>query len=46
MAKAASAGEELTLKVILDPSDDTPVYYINFAEVSHSANEFGLSVTA
>ncbi len=34
----------LGTKVVIEPSEDTPSYYVNYAEVIHSRHEFGLYV--
>jgi hypothetical protein len=33
----------ISLKVAIEPSDGLQYHYVNYAEVSHSANEFGLA---
>ena len=35
---------ELRLKVVVDPTEDTSAHYINHAEIHHSLNEFGMFV--
>ena len=34
--------ESLAAKIVLHPSEDTPQYYINYAEVACSQNEFSI----
>lgn len=45
-AKKDKGQEEtiLAVRVTLRESEDTPVYYINYAELYSSQNEFGISV--
>jgi hypothetical protein len=44
MAAAQKKDGEVKLRVVLESTDDTPAYYVNYAEVSHSQNEIGISV--
>jgi hypothetical protein len=36
-------GEQLSAKIFVEPSDDTPSFYVNFAEASFAAHEMALS---
>jgi len=40
-------GQELvaSLAIAVDVNEETPVHYVNYAEVGHSAYEFSISVT-
>jgi hypothetical protein len=43
MARArARPPEEMAVRIVVSVPDDLPVYYVNFIEVTHSLNEFGL----
>ena len=39
-----NGSDEVAVKVALPQTDDTPTYYVNYAEISHSQYEFALSV--
>jgi hypothetical protein len=50
MAKSAKTKkeptqEEIAVKVRVEPTDATPVFYVNYAEVSHNVNEFSVLCT-
>jgi hypothetical protein len=34
--------QEISVQTVLNIPDDLPVYYVNYMEVAHSLNEFGL----
>lgn len=34
--------EVLGVKIVLEASEDTPSYYVNYVEIIHSQHEFGL----
>lgn len=36
-------GKDLTVRLAMDVTEDTPVYYVNYAEVNFHANEFTVS---
>jgi hypothetical protein len=40
--KVAKEGAELRVRVVVEPGEGTPVFYINYAEVGHTANDFAL----
>ena len=42
-SKKNGGSGEVTLKIILEPSEETPVTYVNYAEVGHSQYEFSLT---
>jgi hypothetical protein len=43
MARAkAKPPQEISVRIVLGTPDDLPVHYVNFLEVAHSLNEFGL----
>lgn len=38
--KQERVAAEVTARMLLEVTDDTPVYYVNYAEVTHSAHDF------
>lgn len=40
--KQERVAAEVTARMLLEVTDDTPVYYVNYAEVTHSAHDFAL----
>lgn len=44
ITKAASSETPLTLRVIVEPNDNTAMYYANYIEVAHSIHEFALNI--
>ena len=43
-SKKNGSPEEVTVKVVFDMTDETPVSYVNYAEVGHSQYEFTITV--
>ncbi len=41
-AKKTVEPEGITARIVMDITEDTPVYYINYAEIIHSRHEFGM----
>lgn len=43
-AVATAPKKDVSVKVSFSVSDETPIYYINHAEISHTPQEFGMLV--
>jgi len=42
-AREAEQGRPLAVRVVVDPTDDTPSYYVNYAEAAMAVHELALS---
>ena len=40
--KKTPEAKAISTKIVLHPSDETPQYYVNFAEIANSQNEFSI----
>ncbi len=39
---AKTAPEQVELRIVIDPNDTAPVYYVNYVEAANTVNDFSL----